>query len=242
MKKTIPLFLILIYICTACAKSTPERPPTIPFEEIDWENAGAYKDKYILSQERIEGEVRYINDIDILIDEALKAVREKMQESYEKGELPWDAYAANDAELYSFKGNGYYISKIPITTYCNNLNMLLDNFSLSVFNEDMTVQAEIYIENLNNINPKIHFNANRSVPITAEEMPDMEFIKINVYNPPHNTTMFLGEDNHIYGLSDNTKAMYDIYGDVFNALPEDMRFSYNKIIDKRNLIWVEYEK
>lgn len=242
MKRIIPLLLITMFLCAACAEKTPKRPPTIPFEAIDWEHAGAYKDKYILSHDRIENQVRYIDDLDALIDKAVNAARERMQTAYEKGELPWDGYAVSETDLYAFAGNGCYISKIPVATYCNNINMLLDRFSLAVFNEDMSVQAEIDIENLSSARPEIHFNTNQPVPAAAKEFPDMEFIKINIYDPPRNTTMLLGEDNQLYGLSDEAKARYTVDGDVFRSLPEELRFSYNQIVDQKNLIWVEYGK
>ncbi len=244
MKKRMPMFFILIIIlfCSACDKSSAKRPPTIPFDKIDWSDAGNYKYKYVLSEKRINSNVRYINEINILIDDAIKTVMEQMQEAYNNGELPWEGYSVDEKELYTFRGEGYYISTVPITTYCNNINMLLDNFSLSVFNEEMTVQAEIYIENLNGQHPEIHLNANRAAPAAAEKFPDMQFIKINVYDPPNNTTMLLGEDNDLYGLSDGSKSRYTVEGDVFYSLPENMRFSYKDITDKKNLIWIEYEK
>lgn len=70
-----------------------------------------------------------------------------MQTAYENGSIPWDSYS--DGEEAVFEGRGYYISKIPITKYNNNLNMLLDEFWLFIFNEDMSVQGSVCIEGLN---------------------------------------------------------------------------------------------
>ena len=119
MKKIIPLFFAVICLCTACAKTFSVKPTTIPYDKIDWDRVYTYKDRYTFSQERIDGNVCYINDIDILLEEAIEEVQERMQTAYENGSIPWDSYS--DRAEAVLEGRGYYISKIPITKYNNSI-------------------------------------------------------------------------------------------------------------------------
>lgn len=68
MKKIKLLFFAVICLCTACAKTSSVKPTTIPYDKIDWDRVYTYKDRYTFSQERIDGNVCYTNDIDILLE------------------------------------------------------------------------------------------------------------------------------------------------------------------------------
>lgn len=83
----------------------------------------------------------------------------------------------------------------------------------------------------------------------AGRKPDEEFIMVQSDNGHSlgDNVKLLGENNFIYennpyADSGITGAVdYKCDGDVFGALPEEMRFSYNQLTDKENLIWVEFE-
>lgn len=259
MKNSIAVFLIIMisFICTSCGKTPVKRQPTVPVEEI--KGLYDYADKDVLSQERIiEGKVMYLNQPENLVEEAICEIRnemEKQHNDYVSGNTKY----AND-ELFKREqnflgGKGYYISTVPITMYNNNINMLWDCFELYIFNEDMEITGCAYIKELNSRKLKVSVGYlwERDIIYAAQKAPDRKFIVINILGLELNDsrmeyTRLLGEDNKIYdynqymdrGIIEDTISRCD--GDVFHALPEEMRFSYNELCDKENLVWVDYQK
>lgn len=259
MKNSIALFLILIipFVLTSCAKTPVKRQPTIPVEEI--KGLYDYTDKDVLSQERItDNKVMYLNQPEFLVEEAIKEIRNEMEKQhnvYVSGKTEY----AND-ELFKQEqkflgGEGYYISTVPVTMYNNNINMLWDCFVLYIFNEDMEITGRAYIKELNSRKLNVGVNSLWKMDIinAAQKAPDREFIVINTLGLVLNDSRMeyirlLGEDNKIYdynqymdkGIIEDTVSKCD--GDVFHALPEEMRFSYNELCDKENLRWIEFEK
>lgn len=149
MKKIIPLVLVLICLCTACGKAPVPRTPTISRDKIDWEDYYAYKDVYTFSQKRIEdGGVRYLEDADILVKDAVKEIRAEMNEERERhlsGKKEYNTEENREAYDKLLNRRGYYISNIPVTRYDNNLNMLWDCFVLYIFGEDTEAIGYAYL-------------------------------------------------------------------------------------------------
>lgn len=255
MKKIIPLFIILIYLCTACGESSPQRTPTISQDKIDWGNYYAYKNVYTFSQKRIEeGEVRYLEDADGLVEDAIKESRMKINRERELHLTGKKEY--NTEENYKvydklLNRRGYYISCIPVTRYDNNLNMLWDCFVLYIFGEDMEAIGYVYVSELNGkLEIRIEPLRKTQLIYAARGEPDKEFIMIQSDKGYVGglDLMLLGENNFIY---ENNQFIdsgiigavnYRCDGDVFHTLPEEMRFSYNELCDKENLVWVDYQK
>lgn len=255
MKKLMPLFIVLICICMACGKSSVLRTPTISQDKIDWEKYYAYEDVYTLSQERIEeGGVAYLEDADGLVEEAIKESRIKMRRERELHLSGKKEY--NTEEYYKvcdrlFNRRGYYISKIPVTRYDNNLNMLWDCFVLYIFGEDMEAIGYVYVSELNGkLEVKPETLGDTQLIYAARSERDKEFIMIQSDKGYVGglDLKLLGENNYIYENNQYIDSgiigavNYKCDGDVFHALPEEMRFSYNELCDKENLVWVEFEK
>lgn len=254
MKKIIPLFIILIYICTACGKSSPQRTPTISQNKIDWVNYYAYKDVYTFSQERIEeGDVIYLEDAKGLVEDAIKESRMKIKMERELHLTGKKEY--NTEENYKvydrlLNRRGYYISEIPVTRYDNNLNMLWDCFVLYIFGDDMEAIGYVYVSELNGkLEIRIEPIRKTELIFAARSEPDKEFIMIqSAKSSLSREQKLLGENNFIYENNQYIDSgiigavNYRCDGDVFHALPEEMRFSYNELCDKKNLVWVYYQK
>ena len=270
MKKIYIYMIIVACICTACSDKTPK----VKSEEMEFEELYAYETPFIFSQERVQNEVEYFDDIDSLVDEAIEIVIKKMKKAHDT--CGWDSGVWTvwdiDSDLNIFDGKGFYISSLPITEYNNNRNKLWNSFTLFIFNENKTSVAAAVFSGFENKKLSVTMMTNdqnfgADYFAVAKERPEMEFINIaanykkgNTAPRPNqiggegikyiSTTHILGDDNKIYyydRYSDTKvkefKMSYDgeqwtVEGDVFHSLPEEMRYSYDKIID--NLIWVEY--
>ena len=268
MKKLIPILFAAIFFCTACGKTSSTES-----EEEKWERemkeVYSYETPFVFSQERVENEVQYIDGMDALVDEAVKTIRERMQKGHYTGDWMsgvWDSglgYYPTD-----FDGKGYYICRIPITTYNNNRNSLLDTFTLLIFNEDKSIAGDATFSKLNNRVMEVDMMPVSNYFKELQTMPDMEFINIHAnylrdnysanpnliggIEPRAEAYGMLGEDNKVYAYDHYSGKMKEVNklnlfdgksikaeGDVFHSLPEEMRYSYDKIMD--NLIWVEYK-
>ena len=263
MKKLIPLLFAIICLFTACAEKSINKSE---LTDEEWKAIYAYETPFVFSQERVENAVEYIDDMDALVDEAVKIIQGKMQTAHSTGK--WDDVWTNDEDSTDFDGKGYYISTLPITTYDNNQNTLMDYFTLIIFNDDMTAAGEASFYKLNNRKFEVNIVPVSSTFKGLKSMPDMEFIEIHAnylrdnYSANPNliggiqleaqAVGILGEDNKIYYYDTYSDKLKDINklnlyggksltveGDVFHSLPEEMRYSYDKIMD--NLIWVEYQ-
>lgn len=255
IKKLMLIFFTTLCLCTACGEASVQRTPTISEDKIDWDKYYTYKDIYTLSQKRIEeGEVIYIEDADSLVDDAIKECRIQMSRERERhlsGKKEYNTeedYKAYDKFL---NRRGYYISLIPVTRYDNNLNMLWDCFVLYIFGEDAEPIGYAYVSELNGrLEIRIELMREEQLIYAARSKPDSEFIMIQSTRGGsiYREQKLLGEDNYIYENnqyieSGITSAInYKCDGDVFHALPEEMRFSYNELCDKENLRWIEFEK
>lgn len=267
MKKLIPILFAAIFFCIACGKTSSTES-----EEEKWERemkeVYSYETPFIFSQERVENEVEYIDGMDALVDEAVKTIRERMQKGHYTGDWMsgvWDSglgYYPTD-----FDGKGYYICRIPITTYNNNRNSLLDTFTLLIFNEDKSIAGDATFSKLNNRVMEVDMMPVSNYFKELQTMPDIEFINIHAnylrdnyssnpnliggIEPRAEAYGMLGEDNKVYAYDHYSGKMKEVNklnlfdgksikidGDIFHSLPEEMRYSYKKIID--NLIWVEY--
>lgn len=255
------LSFVIICLCAACGKTSKAKSE---LTEDEWKEIYSYETPFVFSQERVENEVEYIDGMDALVDEAVKTIRNKMQMAHNTG----DWYDVWNSENIDFDGKGYYISLVPITTYNNNRNILMDFFTLIIFNENMTVAGEASFYNLNNRKFEVNMVPVSNSVKELKSMPGMEFIGIHAYylrdnysanpnlmggiQPRAQALGLLGEDNKIYAYdtySDKVKEInklnlyggksFTVEGDVFHSLPEEMRYSYDKIMD--NLIWVEYK-
>ena len=268
MKKLIPLLFAIICFFTACGKNETDSRNS---EQIEWEElekAYAYATPFVFSQGRIENAVEYIEGMNVLVDEAVKIIRERMSIGHYTGNWENDVWTAWNPEddISAFEGKGYYICRVPITTYNNNRNALLDSFSLLIFNEDKSITGKVSFGNLNGRTLDVEVMVPSSNDfVIPKSMPDMEFINIhanfNMYgeyvsNPSGWTfaSYPLGNNNIVYArdyYSGKVKELnklnltlfkgrsWIVEGDVFHSLPEEMRYSYDKIMD--NLIWVEYK-
>ena len=267
MKKLIPILFAAIFFCTACGKTSSTESDEEKWER-EMKKVYSYETPFVFSQERVENEVEYIDGMDALVDEAVKTIRERMRKGYSTGNWAnaWDGDLRDKSA--AFNGKGYYICKIPITEYNNNRNALSDSFKLYIFNEDKSVAGYAAFSNLNSrkLYVQMVLMSNYFDALSAE--PDMEFINVssnyirdNYINNPNliggiepraQTSGMLGEDNKIYSYDIYSKKIKElnklnlyggksltVEGDLFHSLPEEMRYSYDKIMD--NLIWVEYK-
>lgn len=262
MKKyLIIISLAIICIFTACGRTSTTKSE---LTEDEWKEIYSYETPFVFSQERVENAVEYVNGMDILVDEAVKIICNRMQTAHDTGD--WrDVWTSENTD---FDGRGYYISAVPITTYDNNRNALLDFFTLLIFNENMTAAGEVSFYNLNSRSFEVNMVPVSNTFRDLKAMPDMEFISIHAYylrgdhtanpnviggiQPRAQALGILGEDNKIYSYdeySDKVKEInklnlyggksLTVEGDVFHSLPKEMRYSYDKIME--NLIWVEYK-
>lgn len=230
------------------------------------EKVYSYNTPFVFSQDRIDNSVRYIQGMDVLVDEGIKIISERMQRGYHTGNWEdgvWTSWGLDD-DIAAFDGKGYYICRLPITTYNNNRNALLESFTLFIFNEDMSITGKAVFSDFNNKTLKTDIMVPSSDDFNIQkEKSDMEFINIhinyNIYgddisNPSgwSFASYPLGNDNIVYAndyYSGKVKELnklnlfkgrsWTFEGDVFHSLPKEMRYSYDKIMD--NLIWVEYE-
>ncbi|MCM1309016.1 MAG: hypothetical protein NC223_10500 [Butyrivibrio sp.] len=267
MKKIIPLLFIVLFTFTACGKSESTESDS-DRRERERRAAYLYETPFVFSDERAANGVEYIENIDVLVDEAVKIIRGRMQKGHNTGDWMdgvWDSglgYNPTD-----FDGRGYYICRIPITTYDNNLNALLDSFTLLILNEDKTIAGDASFSGFDDRKMKADMMPTSVYFGALKAAPDMEFINIHAYylrgDPNPNPNLMggidpyaeacdmLGDDNKVYIYdysADKIKEVnklnryglnsYIIEGDLFHALPEEMRYSFDKIMD--NLIWVEY--
>ncbi|MCM1308538.1 MAG: hypothetical protein NC223_08065 [Butyrivibrio sp.] len=235
------LFFILPCVCTACAETSATRTPTVRPEDISDELYFAYTDRNIIKQERIEEGVRYIEDEERLVAEAVREASAQMRERYklDTGGLP--------------DGRGCYISTVAVTSYNNNINMLNDGFTLYIFNEDTELAASAYVSDLNarSLKVKVSLLSDSDHIRAVCKAPDTEFIWFTVMGAHIEGELqyqrLLGEDNMIYeynqymekGILRTDKCRAE--GDAFHALPEEMRFSYKKLTDTSNLLWIDFE-
>ncbi|MBD5156185.1 MAG: hypothetical protein HDT13_00875 [Butyrivibrio sp.] len=267
MKKLVLLLLAVICIFTSCGKNETSSRNSDQIEWEELEKVYAYETPFVFSQERVENKVEYIKGMDSLVDEAVKIIRTRMRSGHYTGDWGNEVWTAWDTEddIGAFDGKGYYICRIPITTYNNNRNTLLESFSLLIFNEDKSITGKVSFGNLNSRTLKVEIMVPSSEDfIIPKAMPDMEFINIhanfNMYgddvsNPSGWTfaSYPLGDNNIVYArdyYSGKIKELnklnltlfkgrsWSVEGDLFHSLPEEMRYSYDKIMD--NLIWVEY--
>ncbi|MCM1309015.1 MAG: hypothetical protein NC223_10495 [Butyrivibrio sp.] len=266
MKKIIPLLFIVIFTFTACGKGKSTESDLEKWER-ELKEIYSYETPFIFSRERVENEVEYIEDMDVLVEEAVKIIRKRMREGYSTGNWAnaWDGDSRDKTK--AFNGKGYYICQIPITEYNNNRNALSDNFILYIFNEDRSVAGEAVFSNLDSKTLDVQMGLMSNYFGALSAVPEAEFINVSsnylrdnyISNPnliggiePRAATFgMLGEDNKLYSYdnySDTIKELnklnlyggerLTVEGDLFHALPEEMRYSYDKIMD--NLIWVEY--
>lgn len=252
------LILILFCICifTACGKSSSTRTPTIRPEDIPDELYFSYTDRTIIKQERIEEGVRYIENEERMVEEAVKEIRVKLRERHEfymSKELASDSEEYSDSACERLFNEGYYISTVAVTSYNNNINMLNDSFTLYIFNKNTELTAYAYVSDLNarKLDVTVDSLNNSDHIYAAQKAPDTEFIWFTVMGAHIEGEMqykrLLGEDNKIYeynqymerGILRTDKCTAE--GDAFHALPEEMRFSYNKLTDEKNMIWVSPE-
>lgn len=252
------LILILFCICifTACGKSSSTRTPTIRPEDIPDELYFSYTDRTIIKQERIEEGVRYIENEERMVEEAVKEIRVKLRERHEfymSKELASDFEEYSDSACERLFNEGYYISTVAVTSYNNNINMLNDSFTLYIFNKNTELTAYAYVSDLNarKLDVTVDSLNNSDHIYAAQKAPDTEFIWFTVMGAHIEGEMqykrLLGEDNKIYeynqymerGILRTDKCTAE--GDAFHALPEEMRFSYNKLTDEKNMIWVSPE-
>ena len=268
MKKIIPVFFAILFIFTACGKSKSTESDMEKWER-ELKEVYSYETPFVFSQERVSNGVEYIDGIDTLVDKAMKIIRERMQKGHSTGNWSDDVWIGGLGDKQTaFNGKGYYICRIPITTYNNNRNALLETFTLYIFNEDKLVAGKAVFSNFNNKMLDVYMNLFSIYFKTMKAMPDMEFINIHAYylrgninanpnliggiNPYAEASDMLGDDNKIYEYdyySDKVKEVnrlnkynlnsYIVEGDIFHSLPQEMRYSYDKIMD--NLIWVEYK-
>ncbi len=268
MKKIIPVFFAILFIFTACGKSKSTESDMEKWER-ELKEVYSYETPFVFSQERVSNGVKYIDSIDTLVDEAMKIIQKRMQKGHSSGDWTngvWDHGLGNNAT--AFDGKGYYICRIPITTYDNNRNELLDSFTLFIFNEDKSIAGDVSFRDFNSRAMEVDMMPTSIYFKTMKAMPDMEFINIHAYylrgninanpnliggiNPYAEASDMLGDDNKIYEYdyySDKVKEVnrlnkynlnsYIVEGDIFHSLPQEMRYSYDKIMD--NLIWVEYK-
>ena len=267
MKKLISILFAVIFFCTACGKASTTESDLEKWER-EMKEVYSYETPFIFSQERVENEVEYIDGMDALVDEAVKTIRERMQKGHSTGD--WSSVWVGGVENNptAFDGEGYYICRIPITTYNNNRNALLDTFTLYIFNEDKSIAGRAIFSNLNNREMEVHMALLSHNFSELEATPDMEFINIHAnylrdnyvanpnlmggINPRAEALGMLGDDNKLYAYDNYSNIIKElnklnlyggksltVEGDVFHSLPEEMRYSYNKIMD--NLIWVEYK-
>lgn len=268
MKKIIPMLFIIIFVCTACGKSKSTESDLEKWER-EMREVYSYETPFIFSQERVSNGVKYIEGMDTLVDEAVKIIQERMQKGYSTGNWGdgiWTGGLGNNSTAFS--GKGYYICRIPITTYNNNRNVLLDTFTLYIFNEDKSVAGRAIFSNFNDRKLDVHMSLLSHNFSILEATPDMEFINVSanylrdnyIANPnliggiePRAEALgMLGDDNKLYAYDNYSNIIKElnklnlyggksltVEGDVFHSLPEEMRYSYGKIMD--NLIWVEYK-
>ena len=267
MKKLIPILFAAIFFCTACGKTTTTESEEEKLER-ELKEVYSYETPFIFSQERVENEVEYIDGMDALVDEAVKTIRERIQKGHYTGDWSSVWVGGLGDNPTAFDGHGYYICRIPITMYNNNRNALLDTFTLYIFNEDKSIAGRAIFSNLNNRKLDVHMALLSHNFSELEATPYMEFININAnylrdnyianpnlmggINPRAEAYGMLGEDNKVYAYDPYSGIMKEVNklnlfdgksieaeGDIFHSLPEEMRYSYNKIMD--NLIWVEYK-
>lgn len=268
MKKIIPAFLAILFVFTACGK-TKSTESDLEKWERELKEVYSYETPFVFSQERVSNGVEYIDGIDTLVDEAMKIIRERMQKGHSTGNWSDDVWNGGLGDKQTaFNGKGYYICRIPITTYNNNRNALLETFTLYIFNEDKSVAGKAVFSNFNNKMLDVYMNLLSYNFNIFETIHDMEFINISAnylrdnysanpnliggIEPRAEALGMLGEDNKLYSYdiySNRIKELnklnlyggksLNVEGDVFHSLPEEMRYSYDKIMD--NLIWVEYQ-
>lgn len=78
-----------------------------------------------------------------------------------------------------FKRRGYYISKITVTRYDNNLNMLWDCFVLYIFGEDVEAIGYVYVSGLNGkLEVRLETLRDAQLIYAARSERDKEFIMI----------------------------------------------------------------
>lgn len=250
------LILFCICIFTACGKSSSTRTPTIRPEDIPDELYFSYTDRTIIKQERIEEGVRYIENEEQMVEDAVKEIRVNLRERHEfymSKELTSDFEGYSDSACERLFNEGYYISTVAVTSYNNNINMLNDGFTLYIFNKNTELTAYAYVSDLNarKLNVTVDSLNDSDHIYAAQKAPDTEFIWFTVMGAHIEGEMqykrLLGEDNKIYEYDQYTERgilrtdKCTAEGDAFHALPEEMRFSYNKLIDEKNMIWVSPE-